>query len=356
MSPISSTRPPPRRNAPHRLLGAQVGYQLRLLVRSPMAAFATLMFPLMVLLAVGLLSSGAHVHSRGGIPFAQFLTPAMVAFALVNVCYVSVISSTVLARDEGILQRLRSTPLPMWVYLGGRIVSAGAVSFVSAVVVVAVGAGVYDFQVVWSAIPAALLTLAVAMFCFCGLAFAVAALVPTVDSALPVAWGTLLPLCFISDVFEPVDNAPPWLRTVGAVFPVRPLADSLESVFNPVIGSQAVDWGHLAVLVAWGLGGVLFAALAFRWEPSATRRHGTRSTIRAALATCLTRARDALGAQAAAPAAGSPELIATPQGPRDLDDAGSLEWIEGPAPGEDSSIPPEVLSLPDGEDRVSATS
>ena len=41
-----------------RLLGAQVVYQLRLLVRSPLASFATLVIPLMVLLAVNLLFSG----------------------------------------------------------------------------------------------------------------------------------------------------------------------------------------------------------------------------------------------------------------------------------------------------------
>jgi hypothetical protein len=45
-----------------------------------MAAFATLVIPLMVLLAVNLLYSGTRLSSRGGVSFAQFFTPAMVAF------------------------------------------------------------------------------------------------------------------------------------------------------------------------------------------------------------------------------------------------------------------------------------
>ena len=100
---------------------------------SPMAAFATLVIPLMVLLAVNLLYSGTHLNSRGGIAYAQFFTPAMVAFAVVNACYMSVISSTTPARDRGILKRIRSTPLPSWVYTTGRIVSPGLVATVGAV-------------------------------------------------------------------------------------------------------------------------------------------------------------------------------------------------------------------------------
>jgi ABC-2 type transport system permease protein len=117
--PVRTRRPPALR-----LLAAQIGYQLRLLVRSPLASFATLVIPLMVLLAVNLLYRGTPLASRGGIAYAQFFTPAMVAFAVVNACYMAVISSITLARDEGILKRVRSTPLPPWVYMAGRIASA----------------------------------------------------------------------------------------------------------------------------------------------------------------------------------------------------------------------------------------
>ena len=130
MAAIEGGRSDARRPSTVRLLGKQVGYQLKLLARSPMAAFATLVIPLMVLLAVNLLYSGTRLSSRGGIPFAQFFTPAMVAFAVVNACYMSVISSTTLARDEGILKRIRGTPLPPWVYMTGRLVSSGLVASV----------------------------------------------------------------------------------------------------------------------------------------------------------------------------------------------------------------------------------
>jgi ABC-2 type transport system permease protein len=273
-----SGRPPARR-----LLAAQIGYQLRVLVRSPLSAFATLIVPLMVLLAVGLLYKGTHLHSRGDIAYVQFFTPAMVAFAVVTACYTSVISSVTLARDEGILKRVRSTPLPPWIYMAGRVASASIVALLSAVVVIAVGAIVYNFEMIWSAVPAALVVLLLAMFCFCAIALAVTVLVPHADAAFPIAWGSALALCFVSDVFLPIGDAPRWLRDAASVLPLRPLADDLESAFNPVRGTHALHPGHLAVLAAWGLVASVFALVAFRWEPStgasARRPNGGRTAF-----------------------------------------------------------------------------
>lgn len=70
-------------------------------------------------------------------------------------------------------------PLPAWIYMAGRLGSASVVALLGAIVVVAVGAYVYDFEVIWSAVPAMLVTLAAAMFCFCALGLAVTVLVPS---------------------------------------------------------------------------------------------------------------------------------------------------------------------------------
>jgi ABC-type multidrug transport system permease subunit len=271
-----------------RVLAGQVRYHLRLLARSPIAAFATLMIPLMVLLAVGLLYAGSHVGSQGGIAYSQFLTPAMVAFATVTACYAGVISSTVLARERGIIKRLRSTPLPLWTYMGGRVIAAALVTVLGAVAVAAVGAGLYGFEVIWRSVPAALLTLAVGIFCFCSLGMAVTSLVPSADAALPVAWGTLLPLCFISDVFQPIASAPHWLTSLASAFPVRPFADDLEALFNPVTGGPALNTGHLELMLVWGAAAAVFAVITFRSEPTPDGAHsaiaGVRGVRRRALA------------------------------------------------------------------------
>jgi ABC-2 type transport system permease protein len=263
-----------RRPTAARLLRGQFLYQFRLLVRTPITLFATLIVPLMVLLAVNLLFRGKRVTDHGMVPWAQFFTPAMVAFAVVTCCYAGVITSTTVSRDAGILKRLQSTPLPAWIYLAGRVVIAGAVTLLAAVVLVAVGAGLYGFRVIWDAVPAALLTLAAATFCFCSLGLAVTVLVGRAESGLPVAWGTMLPVCFISDVFQPLGSAPKWLLKLSSLLPVRPLADDLERLFNPLVASHSVDWSHLLVITAWGIAAAVFALVRFRWEPRRPASHG----------------------------------------------------------------------------------
>jgi len=339
------TRAPARRPSVLRLLGAQVGYQLRVLVRSPIGSFVTLVIPLMVLLAVNLLYRGTHLASRGGIAYAQFFTPAMVAFAVVNACYMSVISSTTLARDEGILKRIRGTPLPPWVYMAGRLGAAALVALTSAVVVVAVGALVYDFEIVWSAIPAVLLILALAMFCFCALGLAITVLVPAADSALPVAWGTILPLCFISDVFMPIDSAPHWLRAIASFFPLRPFADDLETAFNPVRGSSALQLHHVEILAAWGVVATVFALLTFRWEPAVSGRHRRGPQVSAAFAVDRVRALfEQIGTRPAGAQPRERRSVERQRAPHTAVEHGAVEpavaeVIEGPAPDGDSSVP-----------------
>ena len=136
-----------------------------------------------------------------------------------------------------------------------------------------------------------------AIFCFCALGLAVSVLVPAADSALPIAWGTILPLRSISDVFQPIDTAPAWLRSIASFFPLRPFADDLERMFNPVASSTGPGWRHLGVLAAWGVVAAAFALVAFRWEPggksrgeSASRHPGTFASSNVLALRCLKRA------------------------------------------------------------------
>lgn len=335
-------RAPLRRRWAILLLPGQVRYQLRVLVRSPLASFATLAIPLMVLVAVNLLYLSTRLPTRGDIRYVQFFTPAMVAFAVVNTCFMSVISSVTLARDAGILKRIRSTPLPAWAYLTGRIVTAALVSVVSAVVVLGVGAGVYGVQIIWAGIPRVALDVAVAIFCFSSLGFAATTLVTRTDSALPLGWGTILPLCFISDVFQPIDGAPAWLRGIASFFPLRPFADDLESALNPVTGSHAVNTGHLAVMAAWGLAGLVFAVARFRWDPIGRVRGergatGTDSFAPARLLLGPGADRQPV-TRAAAPAENQTASLGSAPAVNGIE-PGVTEVIEGPAPAEDSSVP-----------------
>ena len=106
------------------LVPGQVRYQLLLLARSPLGTFISLVIPLMLLVALDLVTPEMTLQSLGGVRVVQFLTPAMASFAVLNAGFVDVLVGTTVAREQGVLTRLESTPLPTWAYFAGRLVAA----------------------------------------------------------------------------------------------------------------------------------------------------------------------------------------------------------------------------------------
>jgi len=114
---------------------------------------------------------------------------------------------------------------------------------------------------------AAVTALGIVEFTTVGLA--VSTMVPRPETALPVAYGTMLPIAFVSDVFFPATAAPTWLRHVAAGFPLSPIANSAERVF-----ARPAQWPitatELLVILGWIAGAALVTAARFRWEPGVT--------------------------------------------------------------------------------------
>lgn len=241
-----------------RLALRQVVYENRAFWRSPAAAFFTFAFPLIFLVIFSLLF---------GREAAQFFTAGIITLSVISATYTNIAMSVTIARDEGILKRIRGTPLPPLAYLAGRMLHAVAIGLLLAVIVMAFGALVQDVEVPWAGLPVLVLVLIVGSAAFCALGLAVSALVPNADAAPAIVNASVLPLYFISNVFVPSDNAPAWLDAVSRVFPIRHLADAVASVYAAAPSSPPIPWMDLAVVAAWGVGAALFALRFFRWEP-----------------------------------------------------------------------------------------
>lgn len=235
----------------------QVRYENRSFWRNPPAAFFTFAFPLLFMFVFNtLFGEGA----------AGFFTPAIIVFAIVTATFTNLAMTVAIARDEGILKRVRGTPLPTWAYLAGRIGHAVLVASLLVVIVAAFGALLYGVDVPWGAVPAILVVLIVAAAAFSALGLALAGVMPNADAAPAVVNAIVLPLLFISNVFIDMSNAPGWLDTVSHLFPVRHFADAMLELYTTP-GVAAVPWLEVGVLGAWGMIGVVLALRLFSWEP-----------------------------------------------------------------------------------------
>ncbi len=246
-----------------RLLARQIRYENRSFWRNPASAFFTFAFPLIFMFVFQAIF-GSQVESDG-LNAAAFFTPAIVAFSLVNACFTSLAMTTVAVREEGILKRVRGTPLPSLVYLAARICHAVLVGLLLVVVVSAFGALAYNVAFPWDQLPALFLTLLLGSACFCALGLAISGLVPNERAAPAVVNAIILPLLFISDVFIriPPDN---FLARVGDLFPVRHFAIALQGIWTPGINGP-LDAMDLVWLAGWTILGLVAALRTFTWEP-----------------------------------------------------------------------------------------
>jgi ABC-2 type transport system permease protein len=202
------------------------------------------------------------------VPGKFYYVPAIMAMTVVSVAFVNLAVALVSARERGTLKRVRGTRLPPWVFMAARIGTAIAVTS-GTVVLVAVAARVaYGVSVPISTLAAGVLTLVVGTAAFCALAFAATAILPTANFAAAVTMTSTLVLYFLSGLFAREDNIPDTMRTIAGLFPVKPLFEALVVVYDPATAGAGFFWRDLAVLAAWGVGGLILGLRFFRWTPS----------------------------------------------------------------------------------------
>jgi ABC-2 type transport system permease protein len=246
----------------------QVRSENRTFWRNPASAFFTFIFPLMFMAIFSLIFGNESIDVPGGsTKGATFFVPAITAFSVITACYTNVAMTVTFARDQGILKRIRGTPLPALVFMAGKILNAILIALLLVAIVVGYGVAFYGVDLPTNTLPAFLITLAVGSAAFCALGLAVTGFVPNAEAAPAVVNATIFPLLFISDGFIRSDNAPGWLNTLADIFPVRHFSEALQTAFNPFETGSGFAWDRLAVLAAWGLLGIVIASRKFTWEP-----------------------------------------------------------------------------------------
>ncbi len=251
----------------------------RVFWRTPISAFFTLIFPLLLLVLFGALFGDIEIDGGEAIA-AQFYAPALAVFAAASATYTNIAMSTTISRDDGTLKRWRGTPLPPWVYLAGATLSALGVALVAVVVMMAVGVVAFGVEIDVAKLPAAAVAFAVGVCSFAALGLALSALVKTAANATTAAQVTLLPMAFVSDVFIRLEDPPRWMGLIGDVLPLKGFAVAFGSAFNPFVDAPGFRWGRLAVVAAWGIAGAVVAITRFGWEPSVNagrNRRGRRA-------------------------------------------------------------------------------
>jgi len=234
--------------------------QQRLFWRNREAAFFSFLFPILLLALIGSVYGDEPIDD---VSVPTYLLVGLLGYGVAANAFAGLAITLVVRREAGLLKRVRGTPLEPRTYLAAVI--ASTVTVIALQVVAQLLLGVYLLDADWPERP---VPLAVAILlgaaAFAALGIAVTTLVRTSEGSSAVVNAIYLPMAFVSGVFFSRQDMPAFLEAISDVLPLTYLLDLIRATFVP---GESFAPSSVAVVVVWGLVGMVVAVRMFRWEP-----------------------------------------------------------------------------------------
>jgi ABC-2 type transport system permease protein len=235
----------------------QYRLERRLFWRNPSAAFFNFLLPLLFLGFFGAIFHG-NQHDL------NVIVPGIAGMAVMSTTFSALAFNMVFLREQGVLKRIRGTPMPGGSYLMG--IAGNAVTNTAIQITIITVAGRLFFGTGWPKDWGALvLFVTVGVICFASLGVALSHAIPNFDSAPAYVNAVFLPVIFISGVFYDAAKAPGFLKGIAQALPLKHVIDGLSGamVTGAGIGKHVTALG---VILAWSVVGIALAIRGFSWD------------------------------------------------------------------------------------------
>jgi ABC-2 type transport system permease protein len=236
--------------------------EMRLYGRSRELAFFTFLLPMILFLLLGFAYGEEEIE---GVKGSEYLLTGTIGYGVVATAFAGLAIVLVIRREDGILKRLRSTPLPAPVYLAAVLVTTMIAFLVQAACIVALGMAVFGASFP-DRLGSLVLVLVLGAVAFAALGVGLTGVVRRAEGASAVVNAIYFPMLFLSGSFFERDTFPGFLQAVADVLP---LTYFIKLVADVMLRGHEI-WerpGDVAAVAAWGLAGALLAVRSFRWVP-----------------------------------------------------------------------------------------
>ena len=262
------------------ILASQTRYQLKASARSGLTLGLGVLLPVLLFLGMSALFSlegfggDLPVAIRGGaeVPTMQtYFTGGFMAYAVLYSGFAVLLPELVAMREQGVLKRLRRTPLPLGAFVGAKVLTALLMS-ASAVTLIAVLAWlIFDVSPPPEAFVGLVVFTLLGTVTFVCLSFAGSTITRSANGAAGLANGVAITLAMLSGVFFPVNMLPDQLSAIVQILPLEPLAHAYQSLYATGASGIGLDVRDFALLAGWALVGFVIARVWFRWDPRQRR-------------------------------------------------------------------------------------
>jgi ABC-2 type transport system permease protein len=237
--------------------------EAKLFLREPMGAFFTLVFPLMYLLLFGIISGNEPTPQFGGLRTIDASIPGLTAVIICIVGLMSITMTMSTYRENGILRRLRTTPVSPLVVLVAQVIVVFTMTALGMLLLVIAGTLVYHVRFEGNAFSV-LAGFVLSSLSFFSLGFILAGIMPTVRSAWVVGMVLLYPMMLLSGAFFTVELLPAAVQKVSAFIPLTYVVNLLRGLWTgDPWGKHLLDVGVLAGMLVLG---IIVSVKTFRWE------------------------------------------------------------------------------------------
>lgn len=235
----------------------QYRLERRLFWRNPSAAFFNFLLPLLFLALFGAILHGKQ-HDL------DVIVPGIAGMSVMSTTFTALAYNMTFLREEGVLKRIRGTPLPGLAYLGG--IAGNAITNTTLQIAIIVVAGRLFFGTGWPRDWGELiLFVSAGVICFASLGVAFSHAIPNFDSTSAWVNAVFLPVILISGVFFDAHHTPGFIRGIAQALPLVHLINGLSGAMVTGKGIS-VNVSALGVIALWALLGVVFAVRGFSWE------------------------------------------------------------------------------------------
>jgi ABC-2 type transport system permease protein len=236
--------------------------EAKLFLRESGFLFWVVGFPVVLLVIIGLVPSFREpADDQGGRSVVDLYVPVTVLLALITAGIMAMPSTLAAYREQGILRRLRTTPVGPTALLVAQVVVLAVSGLLSALLVLVVGRAAYG-----TPLPEDLAGYTVAVLLALVAALSLGALItaasPTTKVASALASAAYFSSMFTAGVWVPVQAMPGLLRDVVSFTPMGAASEAL----NQATTGTFPDLVHLLVVAAWSVVLGWAAVRSFRWE------------------------------------------------------------------------------------------
>lgn len=237
--------------------------EIKLFLREPIAAFFTLVFPLMMLFLFGSIYGNKPVAFFGGVGYVDTAVPAFTAMIIATSGLLSLTIQVATYREKRILRRLRATPLRPQAILSAQVMTIFLMTVLGMILLLMAGKWIYGVRFSGNAVSI-FFAFTLCSLSFFVLGFVLAGLFSTARTAQVAAMVIFYPMLFLSGAAIPLEVLPGTLRNYTQVLPLTHVVTLLRGLW---IGD---GWGdHLTeviFLTAMLIVGLVVSAKTFRWE------------------------------------------------------------------------------------------